>query len=213
MHILQTEQQIDFVRIIAAGIAQMFGHNCEPLITTHIDANHYIIEINNGHITNRQTGDMSSISAIKKGIRDGFNTDEVNYTVKHDNGHLLKCSSFHINLDGVTYALGINYDYTDFAYTNSIINDFIQTKEERDDVFSANPPDMLNKMINQCLANIGKPVPMLNKADRMEIIRQLHERGGFLVHKAAAIIADTLNVSKCTIYNYLKELEHNQKLS
>jgi predicted transcriptional regulator YheO len=38
-------------------------------------------------------------------------------------------------------------------------------------------------------------------------VRLLHERGAFLLRKAADDVADTMGVSRITIYNYLNAIE------
>ncbi|MEG1536833.1 MAG: PAS domain-containing protein [Clostridiales bacterium] len=204
---ITNEQQLDFMKRVIAGLAQMFGSNCETVITMHNNVHNTIVAIHNGQITKRKSGDMASQLSIQKAKMKDIDRDLINFTVKTPDGHLLKCANFHITMDGTTYALGINYDYTAFAFANGILEEFIKTETEKNDIFCSNPTAMLETMANQCLKEIGKPIAMLNKADRLQIISQLNEQGAFLIQKAAVYLADFLNVSRCTIYNYLREIE------
>lgn len=47
----------------------------------------------------------------------------------------------------------------------------------------------------------------MEKEDKIEIIKYLDQRGAFMIKGAVDQVADKLNVSRYTIYNYLKEID------
>ena len=46
----------------------------------------------------------------------------------------------------------------------------------------------------------------MGKYDRMRSIQLLYERNVFQMQKAVPYVAERLNISRFTVYNYLKEL-------
>ncbi len=52
------------------------------------------------------------------------------------------------------------------------------------------------------------PVDLMAKEDKIELVRIFEERGVFLVKGAVEYVAEVLNVSRYTVYNYLDEIRH-----
>ena len=50
----------------------------------------------------------------------------------------------------------------------------------------------------------------MRKKERVEMIRFLQDKGAFSIHKSIPIIAEKMNVSRYTIYNYLREIKEEQ---
>ena len=50
---------------------------------------------------------------------------------------------------------------------------------------------------------IGKPVALMNKADKVRAIRFLNESGAFLVTKSGDKVAKYFGISKYTLYSYI----------
>ena len=63
----------------------------------------------------------------------------------------------------------------------------------------------LDSIFEACLQRLGKPVALLNREDRLQMIALLSEQGAFQFAKSIPAIAEKLNVSRFTIYKYLKE--------
>ena len=66
--------------------------------------------------------------------------------------------------------------------------------------------ESINQILNECIGIIGIPVEKMGKYDRMRIIQLLHERNVFQMQKAVPYVAERLDISRFTVYNYLKEL-------
>jgi predicted transcriptional regulator YheO len=50
----------------------------------------------------------------------------------------------------------------------------------------------------------------MEKDDKIEVIKYLDQKGAFMIKGAVDHAAEKLNVSRYTIYNYLKEVEKNK---
>jgi predicted transcriptional regulator YheO len=69
---------------------------------------------------------------------------------------------------------------------------------------------MVETMIAECAYQIGKPVSMMTKNDRVRVVRLLDDRGAFQLRKSVPLVAQRLGVTEKTIYNYLAELERER---
>lgn len=70
--------------------------------------------------------------------------------------------------------------------------------------------DELAKVIlTRAIDETGVPVELMHKRHKVEVVRQLEERGLFLLKDAVELAAQALQVTRFTIYNYLNEI-HDQ---
>jgi hypothetical protein len=63
----------------------------------------------------------------------------------------------------------------------------------------------LDELITQGEAQIGKHLADMSRLEKQQLVRFLHERGAFNLRKAVEHVAEVLNVSRFTVYNYLDE--------
>ena len=63
--------------------------------------------------------------------------------------------------------------------------------------------DALAHLIAQGEAHIGRPLAEMTRGDKQQLVRYLDERGAFVLRKAVESVAETLGVSRFTVYNYL----------
>lgn len=203
---MKRKEIIDILEKIAEGISKTFGDNCEVLVADLNNPNKSIISIYNGHVTGRKATDSLSVLGLKAIREKHVESDLINYHAKTKDGKLIKCSTFHIKAGKDVLALGINYDYTNLAMAHSTLENFFQVEEETKDEFYSSSNEILEDMIADALKIIGKPPSLMNKADRIKVVKYLDERGALLIQKGVQIIADALNVSRYTIYNYLNEI-------
>lgn len=61
----------------------------------------------------------------------------------------------------------------------------------------------LDRLIATVEAELGKPLPLLPRNDKQRAIRMLDERGAFILRRAVEDVADAMEVSRITVYNYL----------
>ena len=63
--------------------------------------------------------------------------------------------------------------------------------------------DLLEELIAQSVALVGKPVALMNKEDKVRAIQFLSRSGAFLVTKSGDKIAKYFGISKYTLYSYI----------
>ncbi len=200
---------------IGEGISIMFGSSCEVVIHNLDSPDRGIVAIYNGHVTGRKVGDSLSILGLKNLRQGKITNDLINYESKTKDGRLIKSSSFYISDTDYSFILGINFDYTNLKMADLSIQGLIATADHIEDCFPENSNNFIDDVFCEVTDSIGKPVALMNKDDRLKAIKLLDERGVFLMQKAIPTIAEKLNVSRYTIYNYLKilgsENSNNQK--
>ncbi len=69
--------------------------------------------------------------------------------------------------------------------------------------------EKINSYVSDYLARLGITLKLLNKEKKKALVLALHKEGAFKAKNAANYIADVLDLSRATIYNYLKVNDHD----
>ena len=175
-----------------------------------------IVDIRNGHITNRKTGDSGSnlgLEVLRGTVRDG---DQFNYITYTRDNKVLRSSSVYFRGDAneVVGALCVNLDITQSLQCEEYLHQFNQfplganKNEEKTsaikEVFVNSVRDLLDYLIGEAHSQIGKPVSEMLRADKLRFIRFLDQKGAFLITRSGDTICDILKISKYTLYRYLE---------
>jgi predicted transcriptional regulator YheO len=212
---------MDTLRQIAHGIAVHFGSDCEVVIhdlTGSVNESS-IVMIENGHVSNRKTGDGPShvvLDAIKHGPEKM--EDKLASLTRTGDGKILKSSTMFIRdeSDKVCAILGINYDISKLLAAESAIGQITATTEAREassayglERIPLNVGDLLDELITQSIRLIGKPVPMMTKEEKIRAIQFLNDSGAFLITKSGDKVSSTFGISKYTLYSYMDAGKNN----
>src|SRR5699024_2904917 len=188
---MENKHVLDFLKRLADGIATMFGKNCEVVIHDMQNFESSIVYIANEHVTERKIGDRFNILGVHEVDSFFEGHDIINHQGKVKNNHLIKSSTFHIKGTGYHYALGINYDYTDLSHAQLVLTELMKVGAPIDAVI--NDDNQMKKRLEilyeTALTKIGKPLALMKKEDRMEIIKYLDENDAFSIHKSIPIIS------------------------
>ena len=201
--------KLEELQHIAKGIAAQFGPNCEVVVhdlSQHPD--HTIVAIENGHVSGRKVGDGASNVVLERmEHQDREAQDHLSYLTRTPDGKVLKSSTIYIrNSRGkVTAILAINFDISALMMAAGAVRDFISVQEpqqaEPEKIVNIN--NVLEELIQQSVALVGKPAALLNKEDKIKAIRFLNENGAFLVTRSGEKVAKYFGISKYTLYSYL----------
>jgi predicted transcriptional regulator YheO len=63
-------------------------------------------------------------------------------------------------------------------------------------------------MVTKIVAEMGRTPSSMTREEKMEVVKRLEERGAFLVKRSAEQVAEALDLSRYTIFAYLKEIRH-----
>lgn len=201
---------------IARGIAATFGGNCEVVIhdvgAKHPE--HSIVAIENGHVTGRKVGDGAS-HVVMEQVRqaDAQPSDRFSYLTRTPDGKILKSSTMFIRgkNNRVVAILGINYDISSLMMAESVVHELVAAdKEQGEPEKIINVNDVLDELIEQSVALVGKPVSLMNKDDKMRAIGFLSQSGAFLVTKSGDKVAKYFGISKYTLYSYIDKQQEDK---
>ena len=214
-------------------LENQFGNRCEIILhdlTKEYD--HTIVDIRNGHITNRKIGDCGSnlgLEVLRGTVQDG---NRYNYVVTTRDGKILRSSTLYIrnSNDEVVGCLCINTDITETVRFEEFLKQYNQynpstaqmygqtvpaamqgepvqsqahTVSDTGEVFANDVSQVLEYLISEADRLIGKPVAQMKREDKIEFIRFLDKKGAFLITKASEKVYEHLKISRFTLYNYL----------
>ena len=197
---------------IADSLAGQFGQDCEIVIHDLSEEviEHSIVYIRNGHITGRSAGDGPSKIVLETIHKDPDSIeDHIGYLTRTADGRILKSSTMFIREDDnrIRYILSINYDITALLTIDRAINSLIDTELQNNGVqpekIVHNVNDLLDILLEQSVAMIGKPVALMNKDEKVAAIQFLNDKGAFLVTKSGDKASKYFGISKFTLYSYL----------
>jgi predicted transcriptional regulator YheO len=200
---------------IVQGLAEMFGPDCEVVLHDLSRMPHSIVAIENGHVTSRTTGNVPTDLMLKtlRGADD--DTHDVRLYVSSSDGKILKSLAVTLrDEDGRAFAiLGLNYDLSEVVQTQRTLANFAavgrlgsEAVPEREEIFAGDIRDVVAGMITKILNEMGKKPGAMSREEKMEVVKRLEERGAFLVKRSAEQVAEALDLSRYTIFSYLKEI-------
>lgn len=210
----------DYIRVfrpIMEGIKAIFGDRAEFILhdlSTHKCSVAAVV----GNITNRAVGAPTTnvvMEALKKYGDEA--EDMIGYRSVSRDGRVLKSSTIFIRNEAskVVGCLCYNIDLTDFAIAENLIKSFgLQSEDEYknmpNEVFAQDLNDVVEDIITTEINQIGKPVPMMSRTEKLAIVATLESKDIFNVKGTTEIVAKCLGSSVFTIYNYLKEIRNNK---
>ena len=211
-------EKLDLLKQIAHGMCAQFGNNCEIVIhdLRNEKLESSVVYIENGHVSNRKLGDGPSGVVLETLSRDPSRIkDKFSYLTQTEDGRILKSSTMYIREDdgSISYIFSLNYDITALLTIETAISSITGTehtaKKEKDlddnkpQTITHNVNELLDKLIEQALALVGKPVALMNKDDKVAVVQYLNNAGAFLITKSGDKIANLLGISKFTLYSYM----------
>ena len=204
--------KLEMLKQIARGLAAQFGPNCEIVVhdLAASTVEHSIVHIENGHVTGRKVGDGPSKIVMEQMMSGNDDPqDQLAYLTRTPDGKILKSSTIYIHDSNgkVTGILSINFDISALLMVENAISGITAThtpdRDEQQRITVINVNDMLEDLIEQSVALVGKPVALMNKEDKVKAIQFLSSHGAFLITKSGDKVAKYFGISKYTLYSYI----------
>jgi predicted transcriptional regulator YheO len=201
---------------IVRGLAEMFGPDCEVVLHDVRKLPNSIVAIENGGVTGRTVGDVPTDRMLRS-LRNLDETEDVRLYVSSHDGKILKSLAVTLrDEDGVPYGLlGLNHDVSEvvqaqrtLANLTSVGSLGIGDSPEAGEIFAGDIRDVVAGMVTKILGEMGKTPAAMSREEKMEVVKRLEERGAFLVKRSAEQVAEALDLSRYTIFAYLKEIRH-----
>ena len=199
-------QKSNYIRI-AKGLEALFGHSVEVVL-------HDLTENRIAYITEsvcvRKAGDPSDIldseivgagliGPYQKTGEGGQPQRSVSTVLCNPNGD-------------PDYMLCINFSNGDLLQAKSLLEGFLGTRqaEPMTRYFQENWQDKINQFIGEYIQKRQVSLGQLTRKDKKELIGQLKDHGAFNGKNAAQYIADSLKISRASVYGYMKQRDDHE---
>lgn len=201
------------LRPVMRAIATAVGPHCEvvlhDLTARSMDRTIYAIE--NGDVSGRTVGGPSTNLGLGVLQDEQADHDAFGYHGRTSDGRDLHCSSvYYRNPAGaVIAALCINVDLTAVQNAKAILASLLPAEGDESrpqEIVGADIQMVLEDMIEAAVKSVGKPVNLMTKGDRIDVLRILEDRGAFHIKRAVDRVAARLGVSKVTAYSDLESV-------
>ena len=205
---------LDTLKRLAEGIVAVIGPHCEVVVHDFCDPEHSVVLIA-GNVTGRRVGapvpDLSFIS----GELDRDTPDQLNYRARIGSHHLQSSTIWIRDTDGTPIgAVCINVDYSGLIHARDLLDKLAtSTRNVSDlvvtDTFAKDVGDLIELSTSEFLRQEGiEGVEAMGYKDKLRLIQELEGRGLFDIRGAVNRVADLLDVSRATIYNYRSNLKN-----
>ncbi|MCC8023955.1 MAG: helix-turn-helix transcriptional regulator [Clostridium sp.] len=208
------EVNMEFITKLMHNIGEFFGEKCEVVLHDYANGfDHTIVDIVNGEVSGREIGGCPSNTFIEKLQKNPHEIDQhPTYFIQHNKGKIIKSCSTLIR-DGkgaVVGSLCINLDVTDFILLQNTVSDFVKyntsdSMVDEEAVLVKNVDELTSYYMQMAEKEVGKPMSLMNKEEKVKALVYLHAKGFFKISKANVILCEAFQISKYTLYSYLEE--------
>jgi len=203
---------LDLLARLTQPLAEAIGKNCEVVVHDFSDPGKSIIAIANGHITGRRVGDAVDVFGLQL-LQHPPSGDIINYRTETKSGKLLRSSSifFRTETGDIFGALCINYDISALVMLQQWLQGTVSPLEVGiQEGFERTVEDVLDRLMQEAVRSTGKNISELTREDKIAVISYLETKGAFLIRYSVNKVAELLNLSKYTVYNYLEEVKERR---
>ncbi|ACL33102.1 transcriptional regulator [Glaesserella parasuis] len=195
---------------VVDGIAALIGEHCEIVLHSLEFLEHSAIYIVNGHNTDRKIGSPITDRALWS--LHHMQTDSVSkpYFTRAKGGVLMKSVTIAIR-NGKQHVIGlicinINLDVP----VSQFLNSFIALPESEGSVnFASSVEDLVAQTIESTIVEIKNDRNISNSNKNRHIVTALFEKGIFDIKDAINQVADRLEISRHTVYLYIRQLKQD----
>jgi predicted transcriptional regulator YheO len=216
------ERDIDAVlamlRPAVEAIGRTVGAHCEVVLHDLRVPERSIVAISNGAVTGRRVGGPVvggptkdvALKLLDSAIKES--TLSVGYRTQTRDGRELRSTSLVLRtpLGKPVIALCLNLDLSAFTMARLLLEEIAKTptasNESVGEETQMDVGDVIAQMIQEALADVGKPAKFMDREDRLRAVRLMQEHGLFLIRGGVERAAAALGISKFTLYGYLKEV-------
>lgn len=206
------KKQIKLHIPIAEMIADTFGDDCEVVLHDIQNLEHSVVYVVNGHVTGRKVGQGLNHYVSKVILQKKYNKDQFsNYYFYSSDGRLIKSSTAILRDDSnsIIGVICINMDTTKITkqieWLNMMIPNLSNEERVSDSQFrNKHIVELLDEIIDSVVEN--KDISTLTRKEKINLVRQLEKQGVFLMKGAINKVADSMGISKVTIYSYIDAL-------
>ncbi|MCG7496955.1 transcriptional regulator [Vibrio sp. Of7-15] len=196
---------------VVDGLASLIGSYCEIVLHSLDDLNKSAIKIANGENTGRQVGSPITDLALRmlRDIEGSERNFSRSYFTRAKGGVLMKSITIAIRNgdDRVIGLLCININLD--APFSQVLQAFMPTDEAKDAAssvnFASDVDELVDQTVERTIEEINADKSVSNNTKNRQIVMELFDKGIFDIKDAINRVADRLNISKHTVYLYIRQ--------
>lgn len=199
---------------LVKGLSIALGPDCEVVLHDVSDPEHSVVAIENGSISGRKVGDPLTdygLFSLKTALSSDIDYLP-NFLARTRDGRRMRCNTLFLRDEQrkIVGYLCLNYDMTRAEIARGLLETLTTIaspvySEHFADGTAAAGEDLLQRNLGLIRDLLGKPLHLLKRAERLEAIRHLEEKGFFLLKGSVEAFAQESGVSVFTVYRYLRE--------
>lgn len=198
-------------------LVKMIGPRCEVAVHDFSNLEQSLIHLS-GTITEREVGSPITDLVLQELQRAGDEVkDFANYKTVSKKGIVMKSSTVFLRdeQNAVIGALCVNIDVSFLMRIGNEIQEFTKFNDEKahQENFHTTVQDVIEDMTQQAFQRFHNTPASLEMDEKIEVIRELEQKGAFLIKGSPEYLANVLGVSKFTIYNYLQKIRTESSLN
>jgi len=199
-------------RAVVEGVSALIGNHCEIVLHSLEDLEHSAICIANGHNTNRQEGSPLTDLALKS--LHNMKTDSVSkpYFTRIKNGGLMKSVTIAIRnknqrIIGLL-CININLDVPLSQFIQALMpsNPMGETSSVN---FASSVEELVSQTVEHTIEEVNADRLVANNNKNRQIVVSLFEKGIFDIKDAINLVADRLDISRHTVYLYIRQIKQD----
>ncbi|OUO94149.1 transcriptional regulator [Cloacibacillus sp. An23] len=213
---------------VVRGLARILGKDYEVNLHDVSIPERSLVLCENGYVTGRsEGGPMTDFGLLMLKSEEYQSREGVfNYLAKNNRGELIKCSCIFIRdeNDKIIGFLCVNYDLKKAVAAQELIEGLLRVEMGAADAasekesgarfpepvresFAQDIEEVVGDSLAQAKRRIGKPFKYLTKPEKKEVIRELNDKGFFLLKGSVDRLAAEMGNTKFTIYSYIREIQ------
>lgn len=195
--------ELDLYKPIAEAISLLLFPHAEVVI--HEFKTKCVGAIFN-NLSKRKIGDASLLDEMEK-LSDSQEVFPPYFKINWDGRKMKSVSAVLSDRAGKPIGLlCINLDISKWEQMHELILGLIESKVQQPDfLFKNDWRERINTYVTTYLKNRGLCLESLDRGETQNLLFELKKEGAFETKNAASYVADVLQVSRATVYNYLKE--------
>lgn len=234
---LDGERLLGVLRSLVAPLGESMPMGTEVVLHDLSLIPNSIVAIH-GSLTGRKVGDHSQSLTLER-ITEISDDDYVTYQSVLQDGRRVRSTTITIRdvAGNAVAALCINVDMSPWEALRDLAGGYLGESRDRippaqaagpkagqelgqelgqevGDVdasdFVRNLDELAELMIAREISAIGVPLELMKKSHKLAVVRSLRARGLFMLKEAVQQVADALEVTRFTVYNYLNQIESEE---
>lgn len=204
---LETEAILRTLTALVEPLAALIPGECEVVLHDLRRLPNSIVAVA-GDVTGRQPGDPATDWLLRAAAH-GTYTSALGYASHHADGRTLRSSTliFRRQDDTPVAALCINNDTRSWQVVAELARAMMPWTEMNTEEFPQDVDELAHRLLDQTIAEAGIPIDLMKKQHKLAVVRDLRDRGFFMLRESVETAAQALGVTRFTVYNYLNEID------